>query len=290
MSLRCYVLYTGCHQLPTALQHLVFHLQRQLPGSAKIRRQIEQMGNCFLSLWKSGGFLSFSYPALRKQDLSRIFVKNKVSLPTAQKLLIHWLRHLARAVEQTKWVLTFSYSESAEIPLPRNQGGGFSYYRQICAWSVPISPLPPPFSPQIPIWVWAIFPVQNSTFFCKAYSFQKFAFPTVTVSAEYVTGHGGAAAFPLPHGRNFLRCLLLWPQLRVKLTGKSWPEHMQPSLTKYWCCLLTVRRKKMFFLFFVCAFNNSQNTKTTHSWRPHENLKTFPSASDSLMLCHSSES
>jgi len=63
------------------------------------------MGNCFLTPWKPGGFLSFSYPTLRKQDLSRIFVKNKVSLPTAEKLLIHWLRHLPRVVEQPKSVL-----------------------------------------------------------------------------------------------------------------------------------------------------------------------------------------
>lgn len=102
MSLRCYVLCIGCHWLPTPYQHLVFPLWNQLPGSAKIRtpdkqnnpcvqlrKKTEQMGNCFLTPWKPRGFLSFSYPAPRKQDLSGIFVKNKVPQPTAEKLLIH---------------------------------------------------------------------------------------------------------------------------------------------------------------------------------------------------------
>lgn len=50
------------------------------------------------------------------------FVKNKASLPTAEKLLILWLSHLPRAVVQPKVVLTALNSEQrAEIPLAHNR-------------------------------------------------------------------------------------------------------------------------------------------------------------------------
>lgn len=183
MSLRCYVLCTGCHRLPTPFQHFIFPLWRQLPGSAKIRtpdkqnnpcvllrKQTEQMGNCFLTPWKPGGFLC---PAPRKQDLSGIFVKNKVPLPTAEKLLIHWLRHLPRAVEQPKWVLTFLYSEQrAEIPFPRNHRVSAipGEFVPVLYPSVPFPHL------QISIWVWAILPVQIITFLCRTCRCKKWPF------------------------------------------------------------------------------------------------------------------
>lgn len=283
-SLCCYVLYTGCHRLPTPFQHLVFPLWRQLPGSAEtnrpdkqnnpskpLKKQIEQMGNCFLTQCKSGGFLSFSFLAPRKQDLSRIFVKNKVSLPCAEKLLIRWLRHLPRAVEQPKRVLTFLNSEQrAEMPFPCNHR----------LWAIPSKIVPVlypfiPFSPlQIPIWVWATFSVQNSTFFCRTYRFQKFSFPTATVSAELVSLAIEVLQpflFPMAaakHWNMLLEKLLEMPLTLVTTTNTAHWEVLTWTYTAQFNQILVLSfnsKKKSFLLFsFSFAFNNSQNTKTPH--------------------------
>lgn len=72
-----------------------------------------------------------------------IFLKNKVSLPTAEKLLIHWPRHLPRALEQPKGVLTFLNSEQrAEIPLPRNHSAS-AIPGKFVPFPYPSVPFPP---------------------------------------------------------------------------------------------------------------------------------------------------